>query len=307
MRLAFLGTPDFALPTLNALLDAGHELATVYAQPPARSGRGQVVRDSPVAAFARARGLLLRTPESLESEAEIAAFAALALDAAVVAAFGQILPERLLQAPRLGAFNVHASVLPRWRGAAPIARAIMAGDKESGVSIMRMTAGLDEGPVLEQSRIAFGPLETAGSLHDKLAELGARLMVRTLRDIEAGAARERPQPAEGVTYARKIRPRETRLDFARPAIEVDRRVRGLSPHPGAWFTAPSSRGPARVKALLSQVEAGGGEPGEALDAALLIACCEGAVRLLQVQREGRAPQDAASFLRGFPLPAGTRL
>jgi methionyl-tRNA formyltransferase len=307
MRIAFLGTPDFAVPSLAALAQAGHEVAAVYSQPPAPRGRGQVLQPSPVQAFALAHGLPTRTPVSMRDPDEIEAFAALGLDAAVVVAFGQILPRAVLEAPRLGSFNLHGSLLPRWRGAAPIQRAVMAGDRISGVQVMRMTEGLDEGPVLMTEAVRIDALETAGTLHDRLAPIGADLLVRALDALARGEAVETPQAAEGLTYAKKIRRGETHIDWTQPATEVDRRIRGLSPYPGAWTTAPSDRGPVRVKLLLSRVEEGGGAPGEALDDALLIACGQGAVRLLRAQREGRAAQDAEVFLRGFSLPVGSRL
>ena len=307
MRLAFLGTPDFAVAALARLVEAGHEIAAVYSQPPAPRGRGQALKPSPVHAFAEARGIPVRTPASMRDPAEIAAFRALDLDAACVVAFGQILPAAVLDAPRLGSFNLHGSLLPRWRGAAPIQRAVMAGDPVTGVQVMRMTEGLDEGPVLATARLPIGPLDTAGALHDRMAAAGADLLAATLEAIEKGEAVETPQAAEGVTYAKKIRPREARIDWSRPGREVDCRIRGLSPFPGAWFEAPGEKGPVRVKVLLSRFEAAAGEPGVLLDDALLTACGDGAVRLLKVQREGRGPQDAEVFLRGFPLKAGTRL
>ncbi|WP_309091227.1 methionyl-tRNA formyltransferase, partial [Phenylobacterium sp.] len=248
-----------------------------------------------------------RTPASMRAPEEMEAFAALGLDAAVVVAFGQILPREVLEAPRLGSFNVHASLLPRWRGAAPIQRAIMAGDKVTGVQVMRMTDGLDEGPVLATATVRIDALETAATLHDRLAAAGADLIVRTLADIEAGRAVETPQAEEGITYAKKIRPKEARIDWTKPAAELDRKIRGLSPFPGAWFELPTDKGPVRVKALLSAAEDGQGQPGVTLDERLLVACGEGAVRLLRVQREGRGPQDAAVFLRGTPVAAGTKL
>ena len=307
MRIAFLGTPDFAVPSLAAISAAGHEIAAVYSQPPAPRGRGQSLRPSPVQAFAEAAGWPVRTPASMRDPAEIEAFHALGLDAAVVVAFGQILPREVLEAPRLGCFNLHGSLLPRWRGAAPIQRAIMAGDPLSGVQVMRMSEGLDEGPILLSQSVRIDALETAGSLHDRLAPIGAALWPPALAGIERGDLVETPQPAEGVTYAKKLRPAEAHIKWSRPAEEVDRRIRGLSPFPGAWFLAPSEKGPVRVKALLSRVEAGSGAPGEALDDALLIACGEGAVRILRAQREGRGVQDAEVFLRGFALPAGAGL
>jgi len=308
MRLAFLGTPEFSVACLAELVAAGHEIACVYSQPPAPRGRGQDLRPSPVHAFAERLGLPVRTPASMKTAEEIAAFQALELDAAVVVAFGQILVRAVLEAPRLGCFNLHASLLPRWRGAAPIQRAIMAGDAVTGVQVMRMSEGLDEGPVLMSEQVRIGPLDTAGSLHDRLAAVGARLLPVALGAIERGAAVETPQPADGVTYAKKIKSAEARIDWTRPAAEVDRHVRGLSPFPGAWFEAPSDKGPVRVKALLSRVEeAPKAPPGTALDDGLLIACGEGAVRLLKAQREGKGAQDAEVFVRGFPVPAGTTL
>ncbi len=306
MRLAFLGTPDFAVHSLAALLEAGHEIACVYSQPPAPRGRGQTLQPSPVHAFAESRGLTVRTPVSMKAEDEIAAFEALELDAAVVVAFGQILVQRVLDAPRLGCFNVHASLLPRWRGAAPIQRAIMAGDAVTGVQVMRMSPGLDEGAVIATETVRIGALDTAATLSARLAEAGA-LLPPTLAAIEAGAAVETPQAAEGVTYAKKIKPAEARIDWSRPAREVDLHIRGLSPFPGAWFEAPSAKGPVRVKALLSAVEDASGPAGQVLDDGLLIACGEGAVRLLRAQREGKSAQDADEFVRGFPLAAGTVL
>jgi methionyl-tRNA formyltransferase len=304
MRLAFLGTPDFAVPTLAALIEAGHEIVCVYSQPPAPRGRGQALRPSPVQAFAEARGLRVRTPASMKTPEEAAAFAALNLDAAVVVAFGQILPEAILLAPRLGCYNLHASLLPRWRGAAPIQRAIMAGDAVTGAEVMRMTAGLDEGPVLARTTSRIDALDTAGTLHDRLSVAGAALMAEVIDRLARGDVGSTPQPPDGATYARKIRPGETRIRWDRPAARVDRQIRGLSPFPGAWFLAPSDRGLVRVKALLSRAEEGTGAPGAVLDDRLLIACGEGAVRILRAQREGRAPQDAEAFRRGFPFAVG---
>ena len=307
MRIAFLGTPDFAVQALAELVAAGHEIAAVYTQPPKPRGRGQALKPSPVHASAEALGLPVRTPVSMRDPAEIEAFRALGLDAAAVVAFGQILPREVLEAPRLGCFNVHASLLPRWRGAAPIQRAIMAGDACTAVQVMRMTEGLDEGPVLLSESVAIDFDETAATLHDKLALAGAALLPRALAAVERGEAEETPQPAEGVTYAKKIRPEEARIDWSRPGSEVDRHIRGLSPFPGAWFEAPGEKGPVRVKALMSRPSPAAGRPGEVLDDRLLIGCGEGAVRLLSVQREGKGVQDAETFLRGFPLSEGTVL
>jgi len=307
MRLAFLGTPDFAVAALAALVAAGHEVACVYSQPPAPRGRGHELKPSPVHAFADSQGIPVRTPVSMRDPAEIAVFAALNLDAAVVVAFGQILPAAILDAPRRGSFNVHGSLLPRWRGAAPIQRAIMAGDKVTGVQVMRMTEGLDEGPVLATATLPIDRLETAATLHDRMAAAGAVLIVRTLVDIESGRAVETPQISEGVSYARKLRPQHARLDWHKPGPGLDAKIRGMSPFPGAWFELPTDKGPLRVKVLLSAFEDEAGAPGTTLDDYLLVATGEGAVRLLKVQREGRGPQDATAFLNGTPVPAGTRL
>ena len=307
MRLAFLGTPDFSVRALAELVEAGHEIAAVYTQPPRPRGRGQALRPSPVQAFAEGLGLEVRTPASMKAPDAVAGFRALQLDAAVVVAYGQILLREVLDAPRMGCFNLHASLLPRWRGAAPIQRAIMAGDAVTGVQVMRMSEGLDEGPVLLSALTPIGAQDTAATLGDRLAIAGAALLPAALTALAQGDAVETPQPGEGVTYARKIRPAEARIDWSRPAAGLDAHIRGLSPFPGAWFEAPSMRGPTRVKVLLSCVTERDGPAGEVLDDALAVGCGTGAVRLLRLQREGRGPQDAADFLRGLPLPPGTRL
>jgi methionyl-tRNA formyltransferase len=291
------------LPTLGALIEAGHEFACVYTRAPRPAGRGQRERLSPVHEAAVARALPVRTPRTLKDEAEQRAFAALELDAAVVVAYGLILPQAVLDAPRLGCVNLHASLLPRWRGAAPINRAVMAGDAETGVAAMQMEAGLDTGPILLERRTAIGPDETAGELHDRLAALGGPLMAEALDGLARGALAPRPQAEAGVTYAPKIDKTEARLDWRRSAVELHRQVRGLSPFPGAWF----EYGGARVKALRATLAAGEGAPGEALDDALAIACGEAAIRLTELQREGRGPLAADAFLRGFPVPRGARL
>jgi methionyl-tRNA formyltransferase len=303
LRLAFMGSPRFALPALEALIAAGHDIACVYSQPPRPAGRGKQERLTPVHALARERGLEVRTPKSLRNAEAQGAFAALELDAAIVVAYGLILPKPILEAPRLGAFNLHASLLPRWRGAAPIQRAIMAGDRITGVQVMRMEEGLDTGAILATAETEITSDDTTGALHDRLAQLGAALLVETLEKIEHGAAVETAQSEDGVTYAHKITAAETRIDWTRPAREIDCMIRGLSPAPGAWFEL----GGARMKALMSRQGQGAGAPGEALDDNLLIACGEGAVRLLVVQREGRGALDAQSFLRGQSVPVGTRL
>lgn len=310
MRLAFMGAPDFALPTLRALLDAGHEIAAVYSQPPRKAGRGQSLRPTPVAAFAEARDLTLRAPKSLRDADAIAALRALGADALVVVAYGLLLPRAALEASRLGAFNLHPSLLPRWRGAAPIQRAILAGDAETGVAVMRMSEGLDEGPLLAVERTPILPHDTAASLHDRLAEQGAALMVRALEDIAAGRAAATPQAEHGATYAAKIDKAEARIDWRRPAAEIDRLIRGLSPFPGAWFELEGER----VKALncaLAPAPSGAADaaPGRTLDDALLIRCGDAgaALRLTRLQRAGAGAVDAAEFLRGRAVSAGCDL
>jgi methionyl-tRNA formyltransferase len=293
-----MGTPDFAVPTLAELIGAAHDIACVYTQPPRPKGRGLAQGKSAVHKFAEGAGIPVRTPTSLKAADEQAAFAALGLDAAVVVAYGLLLPKPILQAPRLGCFNLHASLLPRWRGAAPIQRAIMACDAETGVMVMRMEEGLDTGPVLMAERVATGR-KNSGELHDELARLGADLMARALAALERGSAQETPQPDEGVSYAKKIDKSETRIDWTKPAAALDCMIRGLSPAPGAWFEANGER----IKILFAGPGPGKGAPGEVLfDFA--IACGEGALRPLIVQRAGRAPADWLAFLRGFPFPPG---
>ena len=307
MRLAFMGTPEFAVPSLAELIASGHEIVAVYSQPPRPKGRGQKLTPSPVHAFAEAMGLPVFTPESMKSQDAIETFQSLDLDAACVVAYGQILKPAVLETPRLGCFNLHGSLLPRWRGAAPIQRAIMAGDKQTGVQIMRMSEGLDEGAILLSELLPIQRDDTAASLSERMATVGATLWTRALAAIERGGVTETPQAGEP-TYARKITPAEARIDWARPAAELDAYIRGLSPFPGAWFEAPGPDGPVRVKALLSCLSSeGSGAPGELLGGDLLIACGQGAVRLLRVQREGKAQQSPADFLNGFALPLGTIL
>jgi methionyl-tRNA formyltransferase len=300
MRLVFMGTPEFAVGTLAALIDAGHDVVCVYSQPPRPSGRGMAERTSPVHAFAASKSIPVRTPKSLKSAEEQARFAVLGANAAVVVAYGLLLPKPVLDAPRLGCFNVHASLLPRWRGAAPIQRAIMAGDSETGVTIMRMDEGLDTGPMCKVGKVAIGPNTTASSLHDELALLGAKLMVDVLAQDEIACM---PQPAEGVTYAKKIDKAEARIDFTKDAVEVRNHIHGLSPFPGAWFDVAGTR----IKALLCEVSAASGTPGTLVDDRLTIACGRGTIRLLHLQREGKGAMDTETFLRGFPIPAGTKV
>ena len=303
MRLAFMGTPEFAVPSLGELIASGHEIVAVYSQPPRPRGRGQKLTPSPVHAFAEAMGLPVFTPDSMKSEEAVADFQSLDLDAACVVAYGQILKPAVLEAPRLGCFNLHGSLLPRWRGAAPIQRAIMAGDRQTGVQIMRMSEGLDEGAILLSEVLPIHVDDTAATLSDRMSVTGATLWTRALAAIERGGVTETPQTGEP-TYARKITPAEARIDWTRPAAQVDAHIRGLSPFPGAWFAAPDG---ARVKVLMSRLDVGQGAPGAVLDDDLLVACGEGAVRLARVQREGKAVQAAAEMLKGFPLPAGSVL
>lgn len=306
MRLAFMGTPDFAVPSLAELIASGHEVVAVWSQPPRPRGRGQKLTLSPVHAFAETMGLPVFTPESMKSPEAIETFKSLDVDAACVVAYGQILKTEVLEAPRLGCFNLHGSLLPRWRGAAPIQRAIMAGDKQTGVQIMRMSEGLDEGAILLSEIMDIRSDDTAATLSERMSHTGASLWPRALAAIERGGAEGTEQAGEP-TYARKITPAEARIDWSRPAAEVDARIRGLSPFPGAWFEAVSAEGPVRVKALMSRVAEGAGDPGQVLDGALRIACGDGAVQLVRVQRSGKAAQTPDEMLRGFPLPSGTVL
>ncbi|WP_299773508.1 methionyl-tRNA formyltransferase [uncultured Tateyamaria sp.] len=301
MRVIFMGTPDFSVSALDALHAAGHEIACVYTQPPRPAGRGKKDRPSPVQARAEDLGLEVCHPVSLRDAEAQADFAALNADIAVVVAYGLILPQPVLDAPTHGCLNIHASLLPRWRGAAPIHRAIMAGDAETGVCIMQMEAGLDTGPVLMREATAIGATETTAELHDRLADLGAALIVKTLEQLPALTAE--PQPEHGVTYAAKIEKAEAAIDWTQDAVEVDRKIRGLSPFPGAWFEHDGMR----IKVLGSELAEGSGLAGTILDDALTIACGQGAVRLTRLQRAGKGAQDAEMFLRGMPLPKGTQL
>ena len=303
MRLAFMGTPDFAVPSLAELIASGHEVVAVYSQPPKPRGRGQKLTPSPVHAFAESMGLPVFTPDSMKTPEAIETFRSLDLDAAAVVAYGQILKTGVLEAPRLGCFNLHGSLLPRWRGAAPIQRAIMAGDRQTGVQIMRMSEGLDEGPILLSEVMEIHDDDTAATLSDRMAHVGAGLWPRALAAIERGGATPVEQAGEP-TYAKKITPAEARIDWSRPAAEVDCHIRGLSPLPGAWFEGPDGT---RIKALMSRVEDGSGAPGQVLDDGFLIACGSGAVRLSRVQREGKGAQGAEEFVRGYPVAAGAVL
>jgi methionyl-tRNA formyltransferase len=314
LSIAFFGSAPFSVPGLAALLDAGCEVRAVYTRPPRPAGRGHRPQRSPVHDYAEAHGIAVRTPVRLRDEEEHARFASLGVDAGVVAAYGLILPQPILRAPRLGCLNIHASLLPRWRGAAPIQRAILAGDAVTGVTIMQMDPGLDTGAIVLAEAVPIGPDTTAAALHDTLAALGARLIVPALAGIAAGTLAPRPQPAEGVTYAAKLTRDEGRLDWRQRADLLERAVRAFTPWPGAWFSAGSERirvlAAAVIPGVIPDVIPGGGAPaapGTVLDDAPTIACGTGSLRLLRLQRAGRAEMDAAEMLRGFALPVGTRL
>jgi methionyl-tRNA formyltransferase len=307
LRLAFMGSPDFAVPTLEALLAAGHDVACVYSQPPRPAGRGQHLTKTAVHQAAERHGIELRTPLNFKAPEDRAAFAALNLDVAVVVAYGLLLPKAILHAPRLGCFNLHGSLLPRWRGAAPIHRAVIAGDAMTGVQVMKMDVGLDTGPVMLTARTPISTMDTTADVHDRLMALGADLMVRGMAELEAGTAELTEQAAEGVTYAAKISTAEARIDWTKPAAEVSAHIRGLSPFPGAWFELQEDKVPVRVKVLNALAEAGEGAPGEVLDETLAIACGEGAVRLTRLQRAGKGPMTADDFLRGTRLDKGRRV
>ncbi len=298
-----MGTPDFAVPALRALIAAGHDIAAAYCQPPRPAGRGNKLTPSPVQQAAVAAGVAVRHPISLKDEGEQAAFAALGVDAAVVVAYGLLLPKAVLAAPRLGCFNLHASLLPRWRGAAPIHRALLAGDSETGIAVMGMEAGLDTGPIWLERRLPIGPRATVAELHDNLAALGAALIVEALPGIAAGTLHPRAQATEGVTYAKKIEKSEGHIDWTRPAAELDRLVRALGHSPGCWF----GLGGERIKVLAAAPATGSGPPGTLLDRQITVACGDGALRLATVQRAGRAPVAAEAFLNGTQLAPGDRL
>jgi len=301
MRLAFMGTPDFAVPTLVELIGHGHGIAAVYSQPPRPKGRGLAAESSPVAKIAEMHSIPVRTPLTLKNAEAQAEFAALNVDAAVVVAYGLLLPKAILDAPKLGCFNLHASLLPRWRGAAPIQRAIMAGDVETGVMVMRMEEGLDTGPVLMSERVAIGR-KTYGELHDELSHLGADLMARALAALERGSIEANPQIGEP-TYAKKISKDEARIDWTKSAREIDCLIRGLSPFPGAWCEANGER----LKILYPEPVDGHGKPGEILDDRLTVACGDGALKILRLQRAGGKAMSAEELQRGFSLPKGERL
>jgi methionyl-tRNA formyltransferase len=307
LRVVFMGTPDFAVPTLSEVVGQGYEVAAVYTRAPAAAGRGMALRPSPVHRLAERFGIPVLTPKMLRGEEAAERFRGHGADVAVVVAYGMILPKPILEAPPLGCLNLHASLLPRWRGAAPIQRAIMAGDQATGVAVMKMEEGLDTGPVALVERVPIGPDIAGGELHDVLARLGADLMARALAALSRGALSFTPQPEQGVTYANKIKNEEARIDWSRPARAVHDQVRGLSPFPGAFFMADLGKGGERVKVLRTALSAGTGEAGKLLNAEGAVACGNGAVRLVQVQRAGRGVVTAAEFLRGARLDAGARL
>lgn len=306
LRLVFMGTPDFAVPTLAGLKEAGHEIVAVYTRAPKRAGRGMAETRTPVHTAANLFGLPVLSPASLKSPEAAEEFKSHRAQAAIVVAYGLLLPKAVLDAPKLGCFNLHASLLPRWRGAAPINRAIMAGDAETGNSIMKMEEGLDTGPVAMSERVAIQPNETAGELHSRLSRLGAPLMARALRALEAGELILTTQPSTGVGYAAKLTNAETRIDWSRPAGELHNHIRGLSPFPGAWSEADLGKGSERVRILRSEVASGSGVPGTLLDRDGAVACGAGAVRLVTVQRAGKGPMAFADFARGARLEPGAQ-
>jgi len=307
LDIVFMGTPDFSVPVLDAVVAVGHRVVAVYSQPPRPAGRGLSELKSAVHRRAEELGIPVRTPKNFKSDSDRADFASLKADAAVVVAYGLLLPAAVLDVPRLGCFNVHASKLPRWRGAAPIQRAIMAGDTMTAVNIMRMDEGLDTGAICLGRDVPITSTMTAGELHDTLSSLGAELMVEALAELEAGTLQVVPQPQDGVTYAAKIDKRETRIDFAKTASEVANHIRGLSPFPGAWFEANLGGKPERIKVLRASVVGQSGEPGVLLDGDLTVACGDGAIRIEELQRAGKQPMQAADFLRGARLAPGTCL
>jgi methionyl-tRNA formyltransferase len=303
LRLAFMGSPDFAVPTLEAIIAAGHDVACVYSQPPRPAGRGKQLTRTAVHEAAARRGIDVRTPLNFKTQDDRGAFAALELDVAVVVAYGLLLPRAILDAPRLGCFNLHGSILPRWRGAAPIHRAVMAGDTLTGVQVMKMDVGLDTGPVMLTATTPIAETDTTGDVHDRLSQLGAALMVEGLARLERGDAQLAPQMEEGATYAAKITTAEARIDWTRPAAEVAAHIRGLSPFPGAWFEHDGQR----IKVLHALAHAGQGKPGDVLDDMLAIACAAGAVRLTRLQRAGKGQITADEFQRGARIAKGARL
>jgi methionyl-tRNA formyltransferase len=306
LRLIFMGTPDFAVPTLLELVAHGHEVVAVYTRAPKPAGRGMKLQPTPVEQEARRLNIPVLTPVTLKTSEALEEFRAHDADAAVVVAYGMILPQTILDAPKLGCFNLHASLLPRWRGAAPINRAIMAGDAETGVMVMKMDVGLDTGDVAMAERLAISDSMTSADLHDALAPLGADLMVRAMAGLERGGLQLTKQREDGVTYAAKIEKAEAKIDWKRPARDVLRHIHGLSPFPGAWCELATDGEPARIKVLRCELASGSGAPGDVLDDNLAIACGDRAIRVIELQRAGKAPMKSAEFLRGTALKAGER-
>jgi len=302
LRLVFMGTPDFAVPALKALVEAGHDIVCVYSQPPRPSGRGHHVHPSPVHVLANSLGLDVRTPESLKGQEQQDAFRSLRADAAVVVAYGLILPKAVIDAPRLGTLNIHASLLPRWRGAAPIQRAILAGDRETGVTIMRVEPKLDAGPMLARETLPITGATTASDLHDGLALLGARMIAPVVEQLEKGAAVETPQPEDGVTYAAKLEKDEGRIEWTQTAEQIHRKIRALNPWPGVWCVL----GGERIKILDARIVSASGSPGTVVGSPLVVACGQGALALTKLQRAGKAPLSAEQMVRGFEIPAGSQ-
>ncbi|MDP3737776.1 MAG: methionyl-tRNA formyltransferase [Hyphomonadaceae bacterium] len=303
LRLAFMGSPAFAVPTLELILAAGHDVPCVYSQPPRPAGRGKELRKTAVHETAERHGIEVRTPVNFKQPADREAFAALKLDVAIVVAYGLLLPKAILDAPRLGCFNLHGSILPRWRGAAPIHRAVMAGDKITGVQVMKMDVGLDTGPVMLTATTPITEDDTTGEVHDRLAILGAGLMVEALAALEAAPVKLMTQANDGVTVAAKVSPAEAKIDWTKPATQVAAHIRGLSPFPGAWFELEGQR----IKALHAKAETGSGQPGDVIDENLLVACGEGAVRITRLQRAGKGQMTADEFQRGARIARGRRL
>ncbi len=302
-RLAFMGSPEFSVSPLRAIGKAGHDIAAVYCQPPRPAGRGQNNRPCPVHTVAQEMNVPIMTPVNFREQYVVDAFAALSLDVAIISAYGIILPKKILEVPRLGCINIHASLLPRWRGAAPIQNAIRAGDKNTGITIMQMDEGLDTGPILLAKSTPISDETTGETLHQSLAELGSTLIVKTLRNLESGALTPTPQPQIGVTYASKLNSKDSRLNWARPATELERQIRAFNPWPGSWFEYDG----ARIKIISAETNGLNGQPGTVLDDQLTIACGQGSLRLLHLQRPGKRVLDTATFLRGMPIPPMTQL
>jgi methionyl-tRNA formyltransferase len=303
LRLVFMGTPDFSVPVLNSLVTAGYDIVCVYSQPPRATGRGQKLKKTPIHLKAQELGIKVRTPKSLGSEEEVLVLESLNVDCAVVVAYGLLLPESILAMPRFGCLNIHASLLPKWRGAAPIQRAILSGDSETGVTIMRMDKGLDTGAILMAEKTPITNTTTGESLHNELSKIGANLILKALGGLKGALVDQKAQPGHGITYAKKLERLEGHINWKRPAIEIERLIRAFTPWPGSWFEI----GNERIKILVAEIVEGAGEPGTVLDQYLTIACGEGGLRLKVIQRAGKVPMTTSNFLRGFPLPIGSQL